>query len=86
LSLSEHRVPAAAAEGRTPAQIARTRVTVAVRLKRARDRRNADVLEQAGGILAAIKSYLMAVDETEPMKALTAGRAANLSTLWMKSR
>ncbi len=86
LSLSEHRVPAAAAEGRTPAQIARTRVMVAIRLKRARDRRNADVLEQAGGILAAIKSYLMAVDETEPLKASNGRRAANLSTLWLKSR
>ena len=85
LGLTEQRVAANAADGRAAAKIARTRVQVSARLKRSRDRRNSDVLEQAACILAAIKSYLMAVDETEPVKATTTGRAANLSSLWLKT-
>jgi diguanylate cyclase (GGDEF)-like protein/PAS domain S-box-containing protein len=85
MSFSEHRVLAAAVEGREPAKIARTSVNVAVRLKRTRDRRNADALQQAASIVASIKSYLMATDAVEPAKNGSTSRAANLSSLWFKS-
>ncbi len=85
LGLSEKRVPTATVEGRAAGQISHTRVHVAVRLKRVRDRRNADAVQQASCILAAIKSYLMANDDSEPASSTTTRRAANLSSLWFKT-
>lgn len=85
MNLAEQRVSTTSSEGRASGRIARTRVQVAVRLKRPRDRRNVDIAIRANAILASIKSYLMAADETEPALPADTRRAANLSSLWFKS-
>jgi diguanylate cyclase (GGDEF)-like protein len=86
LSLTEQRIPSMSADGRLTGEIAHTRVNVAVRLKRARDRRNPDVAQQANTILAGIKSYLMANDETRLAAASTTRRTANMLLPWLRLR
>jgi diguanylate cyclase (GGDEF)-like protein len=78
LAFSEHRVPATNVEGRATGQISRTRVWIAIRVKRARDRKTPDASHQAHTILAAIKSYLMAAEDTPLTDGSTMRRAANV--------
>ncbi len=86
LSLTEQRIPSMSADGRLTGDIAHTRVNVVVRLKRARDRRNGDVAHQANSVLAGIKSYLMANDETRPADGATTRRSANVLLPWLRLR
>jgi hypothetical protein len=84
LQLGEQRVPATSVEGRAAGQLSRTRVRLAVRLKRARDRRNADIVPQAHSVVAAIKSYLMASEETAADASAKTRPASNVLVLWLK--
>jgi hypothetical protein len=55
-------------------------------LKRARDRRSANVAEQAGSILAGLQSYLMANEEADPVDPGATRRAVNVLGPWLKPR
>jgi diguanylate cyclase (GGDEF)-like protein len=86
LALAEQRAVSTSVDGRVTGELSRTQVKVAIRLKRARDRRNADVAEQASDILAGIKSYLMASDETASVEDGKPRRAMNVLAPWLKQR
>jgi diguanylate cyclase (GGDEF)-like protein len=86
LTLSEQRVPSTSVDGRITGEVARTQATVAIRLKRARDRKQADVATQATAILAGIRSYLMATEETAPPEQVKTRRAMNVLAPWLKLR
>ncbi len=86
LAFSEQRVAATSADGRAVGQLSRTRVWTALRVKRPRDRKNQDVCLQAQAILAAIKSYLMASEDTELPDSGTTRRAANVLSPWLNKR
>ncbi|HEX3727085.1 MAG TPA: diguanylate cyclase [Pirellulales bacterium] len=83
LTLSEQRREANG--GRGASRHNHTRVGVVVRLKRARDQKNANVAEQAVTIMIALKSYLMATEETQPAEPGSSHRAINLLP-WLKGR
>ncbi len=83
LHLAEQRVPTAATDGRPPGRIARTRVRVGIRLKKARDRRSSDALGRANMVLASLKSYLMASDEAIAPDQDSLQRAASMTSLWL---
>ena len=85
LTVAESRLPSVG-EGRQPAMnLSQTRFDVAVRLKRARDRNNPHIAEQAGRVVAGIRSYLMATNSTEPKTPANMRRAVNLLSLWQKA-
>ena len=84
VELAEQRVATPAIEGRLTGQISRTRLRVAIRLKRPRDRRAND-LRGRNGILASLKSYLMACDDTATAEAGPLRRASSVSSLWLNS-
>jgi diguanylate cyclase (GGDEF)-like protein len=63
-----------------------TRVKVVIRLKRSRDQKNADVSQQAHMIMAGLKSYLMASEETDPADPSTVRPASNMLMPWLKGR
>jgi hypothetical protein len=86
LALSEERVPSTSVDGRVTGEVAHTRIKVAIRLKRARDRKKADVASQATAILAGIKSYLMAADESPPAEPVKTRRAMNVLAPWLRLR
>ncbi|MEX0677330.1 MAG: diguanylate cyclase [Pirellulales bacterium] len=87
LTFSEQRVPIRTLDKRSASTMARTRVRVAIRLKRLRDRRSANIVPQAQSILAAIQSYLMANQEAEPDENVdTTHRAINVLAPWLKLR
>jgi hypothetical protein len=86
LTLSEKYVPSTSVDGRVTGQVARTYANVSVRLKRARDRRNPNVSGQASAILAGIRSYLMATDETPEAVPLKSRRTMNLLGPWLNLR
>ena len=86
LAFSEHRVSATSVDGRAAGQLSRTRVWTAIRVKRARDRKVPDVTQQAHSILAAIKSYLMATEDTQLPDPGTTRRAANMLSPWLNKR
>src|SRR5207249_390251 len=65
LAFVEQRIPTTSVDGRAAGQLSRTRVFIAIRVKRARDRRIPDASAQAHSVLAAIKSYLMAIEDNE---------------------
>jgi diguanylate cyclase (GGDEF)-like protein/PAS domain S-box-containing protein len=85
LTLAEQRIPLAGPEGRG-SYISRTRICVSIRLKRARDRRSANVAEQAGSILAGLQSYLMANEEADPVDPAATRRAVNVLGPWLRPR
>jgi diguanylate cyclase (GGDEF)-like protein len=86
LVFAEQRAVSTSVDGRVTGELSRTQVKVAIRLKRPRDRRNADVAEQAGAILAGIKSYLMASTEAPPSEESKPRRAINVLAPWLKRR
>jgi hypothetical protein len=86
LAFSEHRVAATSVDGRAAGQLSRTRVWIAIRVKRARDRKIPDVSHQAQSILAAIKSYLMAAEDSQLPDPGTTRRAANMLSPWLNKR
>jgi hypothetical protein len=63
LRLEEERVQKQ--EGENVPQIVRTKIAVAISLRRERDRRRNDVADRAGRLLASFRSYLMANPEEE---------------------
>ena len=83
LHLSEERVPTATTDGRAPGRIARTRLRVCIRLQKARDRRHSDAQARANLILASLKSYLMACDETVASDPASPQRAASMTSQWL---
>ena len=87
LMFSEQSVAIRNAEGNPTVRTLKTRVRVAIRLKRTRDRRSAEITLQASAILAAIKSYLMATPES-PSEDVpsTSRRAVNMLAPWLKLR
>ncbi len=86
MSLAEKYVPSTSVDGRITGQVARTYVKVSVRLKRARDRKNANVSAQANAILAGIRSYLMATTETPTTQPVKTRRTINLLGPWLNLR
>ncbi len=86
LLFSEQRVPIKNAAGDATSRMLKTRVRVSIRLKRTRDRRNAAMMSQAMSILAAIQSYLMALQDTTPAEPGTTRRAINMLAPWLKLR
>ncbi|MBI3840271.1 MAG: diguanylate cyclase [Planctomycetia bacterium] len=86
LAFLEHRVPATTVDGRAVGQLSRTRVWTAIRVKRARDRKVRNVTLQANSIVAAIKSYLMASEDTQFPDSGTTRRAANMLSPLLKKR
>ena len=85
LTLAEQRIPVAGQEGRG-SYVSRTRVCVSIRLKRARDRRSANVAEQASSVLSGLTSYLMASEEADPVDPAVTRRAVNVLGPWLKPR
>jgi len=85
LTLAEQRIPLAGVEGRD-SYVSRTRIRVSIRLKRARDRRSANVAEQASSIMAGLQSYLMANEEADPVDPAATRRAVNVLGPWLKPR
>jgi hypothetical protein len=86
LAFAEQQIEVSRIDGRAMRHVSRTQVRAAVRLKRARDRRRGNVIEQATAILAGIQSYLMATDETDNDDPAITRRAVNLLTRWMNPR
>ncbi len=86
LLFSEQRVTIRNPEGRVTGRTLKTRVRVSIRLKRTRDRRNADIMAQAAAVLAAIQSYLMANQDATPPEPGTTRRAVNMLAPWLKLR
>ncbi len=86
LSLSEERVPSSTVDGRVTGEVVRTYAKVAIRLKRARDHKKANVAAHASAILAGIRSYLMAIDETKPAEPAKTRRTMSVLTPWLKLR
>jgi diguanylate cyclase (GGDEF)-like protein/PAS domain S-box-containing protein len=86
LLFAEQQVTIRNAEGQPTARTMKTRVRVSIRLKRTRDRRNAEIMLQASAVLAAIQSYLMAHQETANPEPGTSRRAANMLAPWLKLR
>jgi diguanylate cyclase (GGDEF)-like protein/PAS domain S-box-containing protein len=86
LTLSEQHVPSTSIDGRITSEVARTQAKVAIRLKRARDRKRANVAAQAQAILAGIQSYLMATVEPPPAGQVKTRRAMNILAPWLKLR
>jgi diguanylate cyclase (GGDEF)-like protein len=86
LSFSEQRVPIRSPQGIATTKALRTRIRVVIRLKRTRDRRSTGITQQAQCILAAIQSYLMANQETNPADPGTTRRAVNMLAPWLKLR
>ena len=86
LVFSERLVPATGVDGRVTGEMARTFVKVTIRLKRARDRKKADVVVQASAILAGIRSYLMATAESATQVPSKTRAATNILAPWMKLR
>jgi diguanylate cyclase (GGDEF)-like protein len=87
LMFAEQRVDIRNAEGAATGRTLKTRVRVAIRLKRTRDRRSTEITLQASAILAAIKSYLMANLESPTEEAPAASRrAVNMLVPWLKLR
>jgi len=52
--------------GKAGGRVLRTKIYVKIRPKRGRDRRHSDLVERSRHIMAGIKSYLMAVEDTPP--------------------
>jgi diguanylate cyclase (GGDEF)-like protein/PAS domain S-box-containing protein len=86
LTLSEKYVNSTSVDGRVTGQVARTYANVAIRLKRSRDRKNADVGAQASAILAGIRSYLMATTEKAAEQPVRQRRTMNLLGPWLNLR
>jgi diguanylate cyclase (GGDEF)-like protein len=86
LNFSEQRVPIRSLEGRSKCKMVRTHIRVAIRPKRTRDRRGANIIPQAQSILAAIQSYLMANQDEKPAEPGTTRRAVNMLAPWLKLR
>jgi diguanylate cyclase (GGDEF)-like protein len=87
LMFAEQRVDIRNAEGAATGRTLKTRVRVAIRLKRTRDRRSTEITLQASAILAAIRSYLMANLESPTEEAPAASRrAVNMLVPWLKLR
>ncbi|MGD9724087.1 MAG: diguanylate cyclase [Pirellulales bacterium] len=86
LSLCEKHAPSTSVDGRVTGEVTRTYATVAIRLKRARDRKRADVTAHANAILAGIRSYLMATTETPSVEPTKTRRTINLLAPWLKLR
>ena len=86
MSLQEKHVPSTSVDGRVTGEVARTYATVAIRLKRARDRKRGDVAAQASAILAGIRSYLMATTETPSAEPTKTRRSISLLAPWLKLR
>jgi diguanylate cyclase (GGDEF)-like protein len=85
LALSEQRVNSTSVDGRVTGEVSHTRAKVAIRLKRAHDRKKADVAAMATAILAGIQSYLMATIETQAETPAKTRRAMVLVP-WLKLR
>src|SRR5204863_8253754 len=60
--------PTETVTGKSGSRVLRTRIFVKIRPKRNRDRRAANMGERARDIMASIKSYLMAVEDTPPVE------------------
>jgi diguanylate cyclase (GGDEF)-like protein len=86
LTFSEQRIPLGNRHGRADAKMVRTRIHVAIRPKRSRDRRSASIVPQAQAILSAIQSYLMANQDHHPAEPGTTRRAVNMLAPWLKLR
>lgn len=86
LHFAEQRVAFRSLQGHSESRIARTRINVAIRPKRSRDRRGASIVAQAQAILAAIQSYLMASQDDQPAEPGTTRRAVNMLAPWLKLR
>lgn len=86
LTLAEQKTTVEGTDGRAARQVSRTRLRVAIRLKRARDRRNANVAQHATSILAGLQSYLMATQDVDPDEPGTTRRAVNILGPWFKPR
>lgn len=63
LRFSEERIEGASTSGGPAGRVVRTKIYVAVRPKRNRDRRRNDTIERARMVVSSIKSYLMAQEE-----------------------
>jgi len=86
LTLSENHVPSTSVDGRVTGEVDRTHAKVSIRLKRARDRKKADVVAQASAILAGIRSYLMASAESSATEPTKTRRTINVLAPWLKLR
>ncbi len=78
MTFAEQRAEISTADGRSGGRIARTRVKVQIELKRSRDRRLATLSCQADALLAAIRSYLMAQEQSEEDEPSSAWRPARV--------
>ena len=71
-------------EGENAAQIVRTKITVAISLRRERDRRRNDFTDHARQLLTSFRSYLMANPEEEsPTPAGPLVRAKRILAPWL---
>jgi hypothetical protein len=86
LAVAEQQTPIDGPEDRVAAQVARTRVRVTIRLRRAGDRRAANVARQAARILNALQSYLMASQEPEEFGSEAIWRPSDLLNPSLKLR
>jgi hypothetical protein len=86
LTFSEQRLPLRNRHGKSDEKMVRTRIHVAIRPKRSRDRRSASIVPHAQSILAAIQSYLMANQDHRPSEPGTTRSAVNMLAPWMKLR
>jgi diguanylate cyclase (GGDEF)-like protein len=77
---------AEASNGKAGGRVLRTRIYVKVRPKRSRDRRDADISDRARSILASIRSYLMAVEDSAPVEEGLRRRAADVLAPWLHTR
>ncbi|HEY2894501.1 MAG TPA: GGDEF domain-containing protein, partial [Pirellulales bacterium] len=86
LAVAEQLAPIDGPEDRVAPHVARTRVRVTIRLRRAGDRRAANVARQAARILNALQSYLMANQEPEEFRAESSWRPSDLLAPSLKLR
>jgi hypothetical protein len=85
LHFTEERIEALAKGSREPGgKITRTKIYVAIRPRKDRDRRRADAAERAGHVLASIKSYLMATEEDFAPEAGALRRASSALVPWLR--
>jgi diguanylate cyclase (GGDEF)-like protein len=78
MALSEQRVEVKTTDGRSSGYRARTRAVVSVRLKRNRDRRLQALGQHAEALMAGIRAYLMACDESLSAESNGQWRAARI--------
>lgn len=70
---------------RSPASNLRTRIYVAIRPMKSRDRRRSDVLSRAREVLLSLRAYLMATEEQPPVEKTSAlARAKRLLAPWWR--